>query len=42
MASLLAVYGDSELYKKVIKVIFLISVDVIRHNEACLITKNGN
>ena len=39
MASLLAIYGDSESYKKVIKVIFLISIDVIRHKEACLITK---
>ena len=35
MASLLAIYRDSEPYEKVIKVVFLISVDVIKHNEAC-------
>ena len=40
MASLLAMYGDNELCKKVIKVIFMISVDVIKHSEAHLTSKN--
>ena len=42
MASLLAMYGERELCKKLIEVVFMISVDVIKHNEACLTTKNGN
>ena len=41
MASLLPiVYGDNELCKKMIKVVFMISVDVIKHSEACLTSKN--
>ena len=39
-ASLLAIYGDNELCKKTIKVIFMISVDVIKHSEAHLTSKN--
>ena len=39
MASLLAIYGDTELCKTTIKVIF-ISVDVIKHSEAHLTSKN--
>ena len=35
MASLLTIYGDKELCKKLIEVGFMISVDVIKHNEAC-------
>ena len=42
MASLLAIYGDRESCKIMIKVVFVISVDDIKHNEACLTTKNGN
>ena len=34
MASLLAIYGDRESCKIMIKVVFVISVDDIRHNEA--------
>ena len=39
-ASLLAIYGDNELCKKMIKVIFMISVDVIEHSGAHLTSKN--
>ena len=40
MASLLPiVYGDNDLCKKMIKVVFMISVDVIKHSEAHLTTK---
>ena len=42
MASLLAIYGDNELCKKMIKVIFMISVDVIKHSGAHLTSKNRN
>ena len=41
MASLLAINGDRELCKKLIEVVF-ISVDVIKHNEACLTTNSKN
>ena len=39
-ASLLAIYGDNELCKKMIEVIFMISVDVIEHSGAHLTSKN--
>ena len=38
MASLLAIYGDRGLYKKLIKVIFMIFVEVRRYIEAVLTT----
>ena len=39
MASLLAIYGDRGPYKKLIKVVFMIFVDVSRYIEAVLTTK---
>ena len=42
MASLLAIYGDRGPCKKLIKVFFMIFVDVNRYIEAVLTTKNGN
>ena len=42
MASLLAIYGDNRLCKKMMKVLFMISVHVIKHSEARLTSKNGN
>ena len=38
MASLLAIHGDRELCKIMIKA-FMISEDDIKHNDACLTTK---
>ena len=42
MASLLAIYGDRGPYKKLMKVVFMILVDVSRYIEAVLTTKYDN